>query len=76
VGAEEVRNFTAIGDTTNLAARLEGVARPGEVVVGPRTAESLPEARLEPLGPVEVKGKAEPVQVFRLLGTGGGSGLR
>ncbi|MGH2513288.1 MAG: adenylate/guanylate cyclase domain-containing protein, partial [Candidatus Limnocylindrales bacterium] len=33
IGSDEYRNFTAIGDTTNLAARLEGLAKPGQVVV-------------------------------------------
>ena len=38
---DSYRNFTAIGDTTNLAARLQDVARPGDVVIGPTTAADL-----------------------------------
>ncbi len=36
VGSAEHRSFTAIGDTTNLAARLQTVAHPGQVVIGAR----------------------------------------
>src|SRR4029077_7962364 len=57
IGSEEYRNFTAIGDTTNLAARLQDIAKPGEVVVGPSTAASLDGSfKLSSLGPVKVKG--------------------
>jgi class 3 adenylate cyclase len=69
IGAEQLRNFTAIGDTTNLAARLHGLAEPGQVVVGQRTAEELGRrARLEARPPVLVKGKHEPVPAFLLRG--------
>ena len=67
VGAHAIRTFTAIGDTTNLAARLEGLAGPGEVVVGAQTAAALTGANLQPLGPTAVKGKSAPVEAFRLL---------
>ncbi len=41
VGSTDVRNFTAIGDTTNLAARLQTFAEPGQVVISDRTLELL-----------------------------------
>ena len=41
IGSEDYQNFTAIGDTTNLAARLQDIAKPGEVVIGPMTAAGL-----------------------------------
>ncbi len=67
IGAEQMRTFTAIGDTTNLAARLQGLAGPGEVVVGPRTVEELgARAVVETRAPVSVKGKREPVRAFLL----------
>lgn len=67
IGAEQMRTFTAIGDTTNLAARLQGLAGPGEVVVGQRTADELgARAVVEPRAPASVKGKREPVRAFLL----------
>jgi class 3 adenylate cyclase len=73
IGAEQMRNFTAIGDTTNLAARLQGLAQPGQVVVGQRTAEELGRrARLEARPPVLVKGKRQPVPAFLLEGVDAG----
>jgi class 3 adenylate cyclase len=68
IGSDEYRNFTAIGDTTNVAARLQGVARAGEIVIGPETARMLNgRVDLAPLGPVEVKGRSRPVEAFRVL---------
>ncbi|MDN5854439.1 MAG: GAF domain-containing protein [Actinomycetia bacterium] len=67
IGAAQMRNFTAIGDTTNLAARLEGLAEPGQVVIGPGTRARLgPGGRVSGRGPVTVKGRREPVEVFVL----------
>src|SRR5438477_444484 len=58
----------ALGDTTNVAARLEGAAEPGTVLVGDGTARLL-ERRflLEERGPLSVKGRARPVRAWRLL---------
>ena len=66
VGTREQRSFAAIGDTTNLAARLQALARPGQAVVAASTAERLPHVEVEPLGSVEVKGRREPVEIFAL----------
>jgi class 3 adenylate cyclase/tetratricopeptide (TPR) repeat protein len=64
-------DYTAIGDTTNLASRLQSLAEPGTILVGEDTSRFLQgPARLEPLGPIQVKGKELPVHVFRLLGMG------
>jgi class 3 adenylate cyclase len=71
VGTAEQRSFTAIGDTTNLAARLQPHAEPGQVVIGQTTLEAISgHARAEPLGELEVKGKAEPVAAYVLTGLG------
>ncbi|MBJ8339958.1 GAF domain-containing protein [Antrihabitans sp. YC3-6] len=69
VGAAQMRNFTAIGDTTNLAARLEGLAEPGTVVIGPLTRAQLGDnAVVSSRGELQVKGRREPVAVYVLEG--------
>ncbi len=67
VGSVARRSFTAIGDTTNLAARLQTQAQAGQVVIGGDTLAELGEgARVERLGPLELKGKSKPVEAFVL----------
>jgi class 3 adenylate cyclase/predicted ATPase len=59
----------AVGDTTNVAARLQAAAEPGTIAVGPVATERLEEAFvLEPLGARAVKGRTEPVETWRLVG--------
>jgi adenylate cyclase len=71
VGTAEQRSFTAIGDTTNLASRLQTHAEPGQVVIGATTFEAIAaHARTEPLGEIEVKGKTAPVAAYVLIGLG------
>ncbi len=59
----------ALGDTTNVAARLQSAAAPGTAIVGGMTALSL-EGRfsVEPLGEISVKGREEAVHPYRLIG--------
>jgi class 3 adenylate cyclase/uncharacterized membrane protein YqjE len=63
IGSDEFRNFTAIGDTVNLAARLEQeVAEAGQVVLGPATHAAIADlAVARRLEPIEIKGKRHPV---------------
>lgn len=69
IGSEEYRNFTAIGDTTNLASRLQGLARPGQIAVGPTTAALLDDGvPLTRLGSVTVKGRSGRVDAFSIDG--------
>ena len=75
VGVAEQRSFSAIGETTNLAARLQAAAEPGSVVIGEATyAEIREHADVERLQPLAVKGKAEPVQAYVLRGVAADSG--
>jgi class 3 adenylate cyclase len=68
IGSESMRHFTAIGDTVNLSARLEGTAPAGGVVLGARTAALVDgQVRLERRGALKVKGKAEPVEAYLLV---------
>jgi len=58
----------AIGDAVNVAARLEQAARPGEIVIGGDTLQLVRDAvEVEPLEPLTLKGKAEPLAAYRLL---------
>ncbi len=61
-------DYSAIGQTTHLAARMEQLARPGSTLIS-RDTLRLAEGYIEikPLGPVPVKGMPEPVEVFELL---------
>lgn len=67
LGTAGGRTFTVIGDTVNLASRLESAAPVGEVLIGAETARRLPTARVEAMGPIQVKGKVGSVEVYRLV---------
>ncbi len=56
------------GDAVNVAARLEQAAQPGDVLIGEATLGLVRSAvEVEPIEPLSVKGKSEPVPAFRLL---------
>jgi class 3 adenylate cyclase len=61
------RTHTVIGDTVNTASRIEGKAPAGGVAISAATRAAVPEAVTAPLGNLELKGKAEPVETFLLL---------
>jgi class 3 adenylate cyclase/tetratricopeptide (TPR) repeat protein len=71
IGSDLRMDYTAVGQTTHLAARMEQLAAPGSIRL---TAETLHLAEgfvhVTPLGPVPIKGLAEPVEVFELVGAG------
>ena len=62
VGAGEVKDFTALGDVVNTAARLQAQAKPGQIVMSERVYEAVAQ-RYPDAGAVELtlKGKSEPV---------------
>ncbi len=69
IGSTALRSFNAMGDAVNVAARLESVAQPGQVVIGETTRAQLPaDAAVEPLGELAVKGRQSGVVAYRLFG--------
>jgi class 3 adenylate cyclase/tetratricopeptide (TPR) repeat protein len=60
---------TAIGDTANVAARLQQATEPGTILIS-EAVHALAQgyARVEPVGPLRLKGKAEPIPAYRLIG--------
>ena len=72
IGSTELRNFNAMGDAVNVAARLETTALPGQVVIGESTRALLPSGTVtEPLGELAVKGRRTPVVAHILTGLPG-----
>jgi class 3 adenylate cyclase/tetratricopeptide (TPR) repeat protein len=61
-------DYTAVGDTTNVAARMQQIAQPGQIVVADATRRLIePWFELGALGTVAVKNRAEPVTAWSLL---------
>jgi class 3 adenylate cyclase/ribosomal protein L40E len=71
IGSDLRVDYTAVGPTTHLAARMEQLATPGTVLL---TADTLQLAEgyvtAKPLGPVPVKGLEAPMEVYELTGAG------
>ena len=71
IGSDLHMDYTAVGQTTHLAARLEQMAMAGSILItggALRLVEGYVEVR--PLGAVPVKGIVEPVEIYELTGTG------
>ena len=67
VGTREVARgeFLVTGDAVNVAARLQTLAEPGQVVIGGATRDAAGDAiRVRPLGELSVKGRQAPVRAF------------
>ncbi len=71
IGSDLHMDYTAVGQTTHLAARMEQIADPGTIVITPATL-ALAEGYVEvkPLGPVPVKGLADAIEVYAVTRAG------
>ncbi|MFE1476256.1 adenylate/guanylate cyclase domain-containing protein [Streptomyces cyaneofuscatus] len=65
------RQALVSGEVVNIAARLEQNAGPGEILIGPQTLLAAgPTVTAEPTGPLQLKGKRDSVEAYRLLALG------
>jgi adenylate cyclase len=65
IGSAQRMQYTAIGDTVNVAARLVHIAAPGQIIVS-EDIRNLASAFFEPLGEVELKGRRQKMTVYAL----------
>jgi len=68
VGAPEIMDFTAVGDTVNLAARLQQSSRHGQILISHATYQQVADyIRVNPIGELNVKGRKVAVSAFEVL---------
>jgi class 3 adenylate cyclase len=71
IGSDLRMDYTAVGQTTHLAARMEQLARPGSILLTAATLELVEGfVAVTALGPVPVKGLPDPVEVYEVTGAG------
>ena len=71
IGFEGRRDYGAIGNVTNLAARLCGEAKGGQILVSQRVEQALGEAaKSQPIGDISLRGFHRPVKIFEICGNG------
>src|SRR5262249_2001250 len=71
MGSDLRMDYTAVGQTTHLAARMEQLALPGTIVVTQATLDLVEGlVAVSSLGPMPVKGLTEPLEVFEVIGVG------
>jgi len=71
IGDDLRMDYTAVGDTTNLAARMESAANPGTILLSENSQKLVKDFfELKAMGKIKVKGKKQLQKAFQLMGTG------
>jgi class 3 adenylate cyclase len=65
VGTPQIMDFTAVGDTVNLAARLQDISADGQILISLSTYEQVADhVEARPVGYLDIKGRKEPVMAY------------
>jgi class 3 adenylate cyclase len=71
VGTNELMDFTAVGDTVNIAARLQGISADGQILISQATYEQIGDTvDVHPMGELSVKGRTGTVMTYEVLSAG------
>jgi class 3 adenylate cyclase len=73
LGSEVKKNYSVIGDSVNVAARINSLASGGQIIITKSTLTAVEGiVEVAPLPPTTVKGKSEPLEIYELKGLTGG----